>query len=76
MKQNAVGALQIHSILDRESFGAEEDYLLGFMEGQRNAEFQRKLFKEALDGLIQVAVARQEYHSLAYARYLLKRMGL
>ncbi len=76
MKQPATGALQIYSILDRESFGAEEDYMLGFMEGQRNSEFQRKLFKESLEGLIEIAVNRQEYHTLAYARYLLKRLGL
>ncbi len=54
---------------------SEDDYVAGFIEGQKNAEFQRKLFAESLEGLINIAASRGEFNSLAYARYLLKRLG-
>jgi len=75
MNPKVAGALQVNS-LSQESMGHEDSYVMGFMEGQKNGEFQRRLFADALDGLISVAAGRGEYHTLAYARYLKKRMGL
>lgn len=80
MKGKVAGALQINRLLsefkNEESLGHEDSYVMGFAEGRRNGDYQQHLFKEALDGLISVAASRGEMHTLAYARYLKKRMGL
>lgn len=79
MNSKAVGNMNMQMILRRnkleEGFGPEDDYIMGFMEGQKNAEFQRKILAEYLCGLINIAVTRNETHSLAYARYILRRIG-
>lgn len=73
------GPLQTEMLLRKfkseDSLGPEDDYVLGFLEGQRNAEFQRKLFYESLQGITQIAASRGELNSLAYTRYLIKRLG-
>lgn len=58
-----------------DSLGPEDDYVLGFLEGQRNAEFQRYIFATAIEGLIQIAISRNEPHSLSHARYILRNLG-
>lgn len=80
MNTKLAGKLNIEMLLRGNkadtSFGPEDDYVMGFLEGQKNAEFQRKLFKEALEGLLSIAASRGELNSVAYTRYLIKRLGL
>jgi hypothetical protein len=79
MDSKAAGKLNIEMLLRRskleEGFGPEDDYAMGFLEGQKNAEYQRKILADYLHGLISIAASRGEMNSLAYARYILKRMG-
>ncbi len=80
MKPKVAGLLQTELLLrkskNEESFGPEDDYVMGFVEGQKNGEYQRRIFADALEGLINIASTRGEMHTLAYARYLKKRLGL
>lgn len=77
--KRAAGSLNTEMILRKfkveDSLGPEDDYMMGFLEGQRAAEFQRRLFIESLESLISIAFSWKEFHSGAHARYLLKRLG-
>jgi len=77
--QNAAGSLNTEMILRKakfeDSLGPEDDYMMGFLAGQQSAEFQRRVFIDALEGLINIAFSWKEFHSGAHARYILKRLG-
>lgn len=77
--KQAIAALNLELVRREQqadySFCTEEDWVLGFLEGKKSADYQVQLFGELLENLIGIATQRGERHSASYARYLLKRIG-
>lgn len=65
---------QKRNSIDDRSFGPIDDFVAGYEAGAKVRDTQKQMFIEALEGLIKFASANSEFHSLAYARYLLKRI--
>jgi hypothetical protein len=67
--------LEMRKKYQTDSMGMEDDFLAGFGAGAAYADGQRAHFIECIEGLIKLAAANNEFHALAYGRYILRRMG-
>ena len=66
--------IELRKRFQTDSMGMEDDFLAGFSAGTVYSDSQRQHFLDCIEGLIKIATANNEFHSIAYARYLLRRL--